>query len=317
MDDAPFHSEVADGREARAVWARCDDGVRIRLVQMARGQRGSVLILTGRTEYAEKYARVAPRLEAMGLGCLVVDFRGQGLSDRLMDDPRPGHVESFADYQHDVRAALGVMDKLSMPKPLFVLAHSMGGCIALRALTSGLLRPEAAVFSAPMWGILLPLLQRPAAWGVSLAARALSQGHRLTPGVGGRESYPAATEFDDNVLTTDRESFDWMRAQVTAVPDLALGAPTLAWLNAALRETRALRRLPSPDLSALTLLGSREKVVDPAAIEERMARWPNGDLEVFPGAEHEILMEAPATRARAFELVATRFGASATKEISG
>jgi lysophospholipase len=120
-------------------------------------------------------------------------------------------------------------------------------------------------------------------------------------------------EFDDNLLTTDRESFDWMRTQVTSIPELGLGAPTLAWLNAALRETRALRRLPSPGLPALTLLGAREKVVDPSAIEERMARWPDGKLCVIPGAEHEILMEAPAMRQPALKLIAERLLASVSK----
>jgi lysophospholipase len=277
---------------------------------MGQGARGSVLVLPGRTEYAEKYARVAVSLEAMGFGSLVVDFRGQGLSDRLLSDARPGHVEDFADYQHDVRSAVAVLDELAMPKPLFLLAHSMGGCIALRSLVSGLIRPQAAVFSAPMWGMLIPVLRRPTAWGVTLAARAFGQGHRLTPGVGGAEAYLIAAGFDDNLLTTDRESFDWMRAQVIAVPELGLGAPTLSWLNAALRETRALRRLPSPKTPALTLLGSREKVVDPAAVRSRMARWPGGRLELIAGAEHEIFMETPATRARAFALIEDLFSAA-------
>jgi lysophospholipase len=52
-----------------------------------------------------------------------------------------------------------------------------------------MIRPQAAVFSAPMWGVLIPVLRRPTAWGVTLAARALGQGHRLTPGVGGTEAY--------------------------------------------------------------------------------------------------------------------------------
>jgi lysophospholipase len=94
---------------------------------MGQGARGSVLILPGRTEYAEKYARVAAALEDMGLGSLVVDFRGQGLSDRLLDDARPGHIESFADYQHDLHAALGAMDELAMQKPLFLLCTRWAG----------------------------------------------------------------------------------------------------------------------------------------------------------------------------------------------
>ena len=90
-------------------------------------------------------------------------------------------------------------------------------------------------------------------------------------------------------------------------PDLALGGPSLHWLHEALKETRILRARPSPDVPAITFLGDQEKIVDIAAIHDRMARWSNGRLEIVPGGEHEVLMEAPQMRSDIFDQAKTLF----------
>jgi lysophospholipase len=59
----------------------------------------------------------------------------------------------------------------------------------------------------------------------------------------------------------------------------------------------------------VTFLGSDEAVVDAGAIRQRMARWPGGRLEMVAGAQHEVLMETPTIRARAFDQIAAHFDA--------
>ena len=98
-----------------------------------------------------------------------------------------------------------------------------------------------------------------------------------------------------------------MRQQALAHPELGLGGPSLGWLKAALTECHALSLLPSPAVAAMTALGSQEKIVDVAPIHARMATWPGGTLEIYPGAEHEVLMERPAARARYFKTAAALF----------
>ena len=93
---APFFAEVADApEEARAFWVTALDGMRLRVTLLARGEAGTVLLFPGRTEYAEKYGRVARDLAARGLAVVTVDWRGQGLSARLLEDAGIGHVVAF------------------------------------------------------------------------------------------------------------------------------------------------------------------------------------------------------------------------------
>jgi lysophospholipase len=269
------------------------------------GQKGTVLLFPGRTEYIEKYGRAAAEFGARGYATVVIDWRGQGLSDRPAPDPMVGHVEAFSHYQEDLAAVLEQLKVLGQSGPFYLVAHSMGGCIGLRALMQGL-DVKAAVFSAPMWGIRMAPGLAPVARVLSRTARAFGQGQRYAPGTNGG-SYVNTFPFIGNVLTRDVEMYSWMQAQLAQKPELALGGPGLHWLDEAMRECGDLATLPSPDLPSLCFLGAEEKVVDPAPIHRRMAHWPKGKLVLVPNAEHEIMMEVPTTRQRFYELTTELF----------
>lgn len=314
---------MAQGPAPRSLWIRAADGVKLRAAlwdrpdtggpDTAKGKavRGSVLLLPGRTEYVEKYCQAAQDLAARGFATACIDWRGQGLSDRLLSDTMSGHVDDFTEYQRDLDALVALARAQSLPEPWYLMSHSMGGCIALRGLMRGL-PVRAAVFSAPMWGIAMAAWLRPAAQVIGTAARIMGQRHRYTPTTD-RRSYLSIAPFAGNVLTTDPEMYGWLRNQVLTHPELGLGGPSLGWLHAALAECAALSRLPSPRMPCLTVYGSAEKVIDPLPIHNRMARWPDGRLEVVAGAEHEVMMELPATRARFFDLSAELFNAAADR----
>ena len=308
MQSAPLFADIARAPSGGAAhWLTTADGVRLRLAVWPAGTRGTVLILPGRTEYIEKYGPAAGEFLNRGYAVTVLDWRGQGLSDRLLDDTETGHVHGFADYQHDIAAMIAGLRSLGLPEPFHMLAHSMGGCIGLRALIEAV--PVAsAVFTAPMWGLRIAQALRPVAWALAAGARGMGQGHRYAPGTG-PVNYVGHAGFEDNVLTTDPEMYAFMKGQIAAQPALALGGPSLHWLHEALRETAALGRLPSPATPALCVLGTRERVVDPRPIHKRMARWPGGRLDLVEGAEHEVMMEIPQIRDAFFHSAAEWFAA--------
>ena len=307
-DVAPFFAELADGPvEGRAVWLHAADGVRLRAGIWEGGTKGTVILLPGRTEYIEKYGRAAGDLLTRGWSTVALDWRGQGLADRLMADPMRGHVGAFDDYQRDLDAVLAFARAEGLPEPYMLMGHSMGGSIGLRALYRNL-GFRAAVFSAPMWGILMNVWQRPLSQVVTTVAGWVGQGGRLTPGTGAT-SYIAGAEFAGNVLTTDREMWGWMKAHLAARPELGLGGPSLHWLRQALDDCAGLARMPVPTVPAICALGTLERVVDPGPVHLRMAGWGAGQLDLYPGAEHEIMMEGPAVRARFFDRAASLFDA--------
>ncbi|TCO71235.1 alpha/beta fold hydrolase [Rhodovulum euryhalinum] len=315
MDTAPLYNDIAEGPEdAAAYWVTAGDGVRIRIaVWGAARARATVLLFPGRTEYAEKYGRSAADLAARGFATVVVDWRGQGLADRLHDDPVLGHVDRFEAYQRDVTAVARAAEALGLPRPYHLLAHSMGGCIGLRALHQGL-DVASVAFTAPMWGIRFSPLMRPAAWALSAASRPLGFDRRMTPGRGG-DAYILASSFDENELTGDPEMFGYMRRQLAARPEMAIGGPSLSWLHEALCEMRALVRMAPPAIPALTYLGTDERIVCANAIRTVKGSWAAGTLREIEGARHEVMMEGTATRARVFDEVAEHFTRHATPHL--
>lgn len=308
-DTAPFLTDLADGPpDGQVEWLHAADGVRLRAAFWAgTGMRGTVFLLPGRTECVEKYGRAACDLAARGYGTITIDWRGQGLADRAARDRLLGHVTDMAEYQTDLDALMALARARGLPEPWFLIGHSMGGAIGLRALVRGL--PfRAAAFSAPMWGIKISPWLRPAAHVLSRLSGSLGIAQTYAPSTGPL-CYVTTAPFAGNLLTRDADMWEYMRAQLLAEPALCLGGPSLAWLNAALVECAALARAPRPRLPVTVALGTAERIVDIPSVEAMVTNWPSARLERFLDAEHEILMGTPAQRARFFDGAAALFAA--------
>lgn len=290
LDPAPLFTDVAPGPDSgQAYWAKTSDGKRIRVgVWSQSDARGTVLLFPGRTEYIEKYGVTAGELAERGLATMAIDWRGQGLADRLIDDPLVGHVDVFSDYQKDVAAMMRAARELGLPRPFFLLAHSMGGCIGLRAVMEGL-GVQAAAFTGPMWGIYIKPQLRFVAGFLARNMPRMGLGNGLPPGTV-RDPYVHAAAFEDNMLTPDEQMYDMMRDQITAHPELALGGPSYIWLREALGETAHLADRAAPNMPAVTWLGSNERIVNTKAVHHRMENWKGGRLDIVEGGEHEVLM---------------------------
>ncbi len=307
LTPAPLFTDIYPGPDTGlAHWIETSDGKKLRVAHWTTdGAKGTVLLFPGRTEYVEKYGVIAAELASRGLAVMAIDWRGQGLSDRLLPDQLVGHVETFSDYQKDVAAMMRAARSLQLPRPFFLLAHSMGGSIGLRAVMEGL-SVQAAAFTAPMWGIHLSAHLRPVASILSQLMPKFGQGHRLPPGTK-LAPYVTVEPFENNMLTNDEQMFDMMRDQLAAHPQMSLGGPSFVWLREALSETKHLSLRAAPSLPCLTLLGTNERIVHVGRIKDRMENWKNGHLQIIEGAEHEILMEIPEIRRAALDDITRLF----------
>ncbi len=309
MNAAPFFAEIADAPSgAESHWLNANDNVRLRVTHWTLPDaKGTVLLFPGRTEYIEKYGKDVALLMNAGYAVATIDWRGQGLSDRLSVPAYIGHVERFLDYQRDVKALADHVTAMGLPTPLFLLAHSMGGAIGLRALHLGL-HVKAAAFSAPMWGIETHPVMHVVGRIVSTCAKFLGMGHKLALGQE-TETYVLRGEAEDNSLTNDPEMWNYMRRQAVAHPELTLGGPSYLWILEALQETDELARLSPPKVPTVTFLGDQETIVSPERIRSKMADWARGELVLLKNTKHETLMELPETRAQVFEKIISHFDA--------
>jgi lysophospholipase len=284
---------------ARTLAVPTKDGLTLRAATWAptaRQQKGTVCLVQGRAEFIEKYFETISDLRARGFAVVAFDWRGQGGSDRTVEDAHKGHVGSFEEYRLDLAAIeAGVLEPL-MPKPVFGLAHSMGGAVCLTAAHEGWLPFSRLVTIAPMLAI--AMIRAPRAAGrLAVVLEGLGLGRHYVPG--GTPVSIATKPFPGNRLTTDPVRYARNAAAAQAVGAGAVGDPTVSWLAAAFR---AMRRLTDPHvapeirLPVLVVAAGDDPVVSTPAIQLFAARLKAGHTITLRGSRHEILMERDAIR---------------------
>ncbi len=251
--------------------------------------RGTVIVCPGRTEYIEKYFEVANELQAMGFAVLIIDWPGQGLSERLLDDSRKGHIDRFETFMGALANGLTELSD-RLPRPYVALAHSMGGAIALSAIANKLVKVEAAAFCAPMWGLKTKFLgMRYLVW--AMRATGKSQDYAQQPG-------PEET-FETNIVTHDKKRWQVHKALIETSPDLDLGPVTWGWLDASLTiisKFGKAKYLNEIDIPIFVASAEEEKLVDNASHTKVAKHLPDCEHVTVEGAMHEILMETDDRR---------------------
>ncbi len=274
------------------------DGARIRTgLWPARtgSRRGRVLLLHGRREFIEKYEEVIGELAARGFDVHTFDWRGQGLSERMLADRERGHIDSYETFLSDLDWFQSVAGNGEAGGWTVVLAHSMGGHVATRALLEGRLAADRVVLSAPMIDLPFSRLLRPFAGPIAAAGFA----ERYLPGAGGYDA--GAVRFDGNALTSDPDRFRRMHAWIDRNPDLALGGPTWGWLAASLRSIAALRRLSQTAGRTVPVLvcgAEADRVVSVEAQRALCRRLPDFEFTGIPESRHEPLFAQDSIRRR-------------------
>jgi len=272
---------------------RTEDGVELRYARWPASRspvRGTVIILHGRTEFIEKYFEIIANLRRRGFAVAAFDARGQGGSARLLADRRKGHVRDFADYVNDFDTLMQEVILPDCPPPYHVLAHSMGGMVALLSAERVRTQVERMVITAPMIAL------------ARLSSRRLAQatgfpmyfglGESFMPGHGA--TVLQTRPFAGNLLTSDPKRYGRALALVEAEPSLGIGGATIGWVNSAMR---ASCRMADPDFAGkvpmpvLLVLAGSDTIVSNRAAESFSRRLKTTAHLQIPGARHEILME--------------------------
>lgn len=277
-----------------------------------------VIMAPGLSEFGEKYFELAHDLLKRNLSLWVIDWQGQGLSDRhLRNTPHKRHATSFDDDVADFHFFIMEYVKHSAVHPdvgripLVLMAHSMGGNIGLRYLQE---HPETfacAAFSAPMLGI-RDLRAVPSPLRNPLTA-ALSELMGNSFVFGGSEwRAEVRANPGHNIFSSDPVRDTIHNTWSLHDPRLQVGSPTFRWLYEAVKSCNVvssaalLQGIKTPSLFALA---SKDELVDNNAIRRAARMIPDAQLIEIEGARHEILMESDTYRnqfLQAFEALLTK-----------
>lgn len=266
--------------------------------------RGALLFQGGRGDILEKYLESFGHWHRRGWRVTGFDWRGQGGSGRLGADPHIGHADDFAPWIDDLADRFAAL-RASAPGPHVIIAHSMGGHLALRALQERRIASDAAVLIAPMLGLRSGPLSQAMAERVSRFMTRIGDPARAAWKSNERPAPPGASRRA--FLTHSNERYDDETWWKELKPELALGPPSWKWLAVAYRSTLDTflpGRLEAVETPLLLLCADHDRLVRPAAIREAARRLPNAELLRFGDeSAHEILREVDPVRDRALAAI--------------
>lgn len=291
-----------------------------------------VIHFNGRTEFIEKNIYTYEELLKDGYEVWALDWRGQGMSVRSLRKKQKHTISTFDEYVKDANYFIDEVVKIkNYSGKKVLLAHSMGGQIALRYL----LQDQSSLFDFAV--LSSPLLKIP---GDSFWLRAgnnikrlflknscvlsksknwtgdFERGHACSL-IGLRE-IPESELIDG--YKTRKYSNDYKKlAEINCLiessedgrgkdePDLRIACPTSNWLNAALKSTditmEAAGKLSVPTLIVRV---NPDSAVDTEGQDEFCQLSENCFLETVPNIDgvqpgHEILIENEEFRQFFFE----------------
>jgi len=223
-----------------------------------------VLLVHGLGEHLARYDYLGESLAEFGVRTLGVDLRGHGMSKG-----RRGHVRRWSDYICDLEATAAMM-----PDKFVLLAHSMGGLVALDYLRNHSDRVTRTVLSGPLVG---EVVDNPA-WKKSMV-RFLSAVLPCIPIDNGIPMVDLCTDAEE-VARFERDS---MRVKTV----------TPRWYTEMLAATdRVWEAVPNFTTPLHLHVAGEEKIIDREALERLYQDWPAAKQRwVWEGGYHEILHE--------------------------
>lgn len=254
--------------------------------------RGTIIIATGFRECIEKYFEVIRDMTTRGFAVHIMDWPGQGGSERLdKTNPQKMHCLGYDSQIATLDAfAKGVSEHAT--QPLILCAHSMGAHIGLRYLKEHPGVFDSAILSAPMMDVTTGKIPRLAARLIVAFAHAVGLGKKYKPD--GHDWSDRDRVFEGNSLTSDPNRFNVMVDIYRCNPDMRMGDATYGWAHhtfcsiATLHKKGYLQSIKTPILMQIS---GDERIVDPAAAPRAAKILPQCRSITIPQARHEIWME--------------------------
>ncbi|MES3039409.1 MAG: alpha/beta fold hydrolase [Bdellovibrionota bacterium] len=257
----------------------------------------AIVLAPGWGEAARKYAEVTYDLYEAGYSVFVMDHRGQGESQRIINCPC-SYVEDYKYYVEDLAKFIRQEVRPHFTK-VFLVGHSMGGGISANLVQRYPEIIDGAVLSSPMLQVITDPYNEVVAQSLTKAMVMIGKGkeRRLFD-----KDKPA--DFATNIGTHSEVRYKISRDLIELNPALKTGWATNRWLNEVFEMTNNIRKSKDETKVPVMILQSEvDKYVVNSTQNKLCTAWKNCVLHPIPGTLHEILMESDAARNKALGLI--------------
>jgi len=290
------------------------NGVTINYAYSNREHNNRDLVISpGRCESFLKYKELCYDFSQQGYNIYILDHRGQGLSQRMLANKHKGYVQQFDHYAEDLHTFIHTIVSLkgNFPpneNPPYLLAHSMGGAIALRMLELYPGVVKAALLSSPMLAINSGHIP---SW---LAKLLIKSGQIINRFIDkepwyflGQKDYQAPL-YSDNNLTKSAVRYQHFIDVYKSQPEIQLGGVTIHWLNEAINVKSAIfKQIEAVRTPIRILQAGSDTIVDNNAQTEFCKKLhalnsqycPDKKPIIIADAQHELFFEQDKYRNKA------------------
>ncbi|MEW6993524.1 alpha/beta fold hydrolase [Colwelliaceae bacterium MEBiC 14330] len=269
-----------------------------------------LVIVPGRSESYLKYQELSFDLYSQGYHIFIIDHRGQGLSERLLNNGHKGYVASFQDYVDDLAQFIeNIVQPHCTAKP-YILAHSMGGAIATRYLQQHSTTIKAAVISSPMLGFNAGIIPHFFVKGLIDGQIKLNRLFNQEPWYFLGQSNYSAIDFSRNKLSHSKNRYQIFSELYQKNQTIQLGGVTGHWLaESLLAQQKIFQNLAKLETPILLLQAGSDSIVCQQAQDDfcqqlhnlKPMSCPNGQPFTISNAYHELFFEIDAYRTPALE----------------
>lgn len=253
--------------------------------------KGALIIINGRIDSCLRHAEFLYDIKDIPYSVYILDHRGIGFSERLIDDPYKGHVDSFDNYSSDLKLFMDTVVRKDDPKKIVILGYSMGGTVSLDYLINYNHNIDKLILCSPMLKIKTGISERVAYFIVNL----LIKFNKETDYIPGGNKYDFSRVFFN--LSSSKIRYSMLQYLRDLYPMIILRAPTNRWLKETIKATRIVRReINKIDIPVLLLQAGKEAVVDTETQNKLAEDLSNCHKIIIPGAKHDLLMEKDTMR---------------------
>lgn len=265
--------------------------------------RGSVVILHGFTESAEKFREAAYYFRKAGYGVFALDLEGHGKSHRTSKKKEKVEIDTFDTYAEDLHFFI---DRVVIPSTkngkVHIYSHSLGSTVALLYMMKHPYIIEKAVLSSPM---ICGNMGMPVAVAGTVAKLLCALGGKGIPA-------PGRCVFDENQSfensdATSKARFEYYHAKRKSEPLYQTSGPSFGWVKASLEARDEILEAGKIKTQALIFLPEEDRQLL-HGYTRAFAEKNDIKVKEAESSKHEIFMSGDETLKWYFEEILELFG---------
>lgn len=249
--------------------------------------RGSIVILHGFTESAEKFREMAYYFRKAGYSVFSLDMEGHGKSHRSSQKKEKVEIDSFDTYADDLDLFIErVVAPATKTGDINIYSHSLGSNVALLYMMKHPYKVKKSVLSSPM---VCGNMGMPVAVAGTVAKLLCALGGKGIPA-------PGRCVFDEkqsveNSDATSKARFEYYHAKRKAEPLYQTSGPAFGWVKASLEARDKILACKDIAADALIFLPEEDRQLLHSYTKD-FAEKADIKLKEVKNSKHEIFMSS-------------------------